>query len=88
MAAFPAEFSSQAFKYLKKLEELMKGRIKERIDKLEENPFPQEVERVEDFQGEKVFRVRVGNHRILYIVRYSPNKLIIVKVNTRPRVYD
>jgi mRNA-degrading endonuclease RelE of RelBE toxin-antitoxin system len=33
---------------------------------LEENPFPHEVERVEGYMGEKPFRVRVGNQRILY----------------------
>jgi len=60
----------------------------DKIEKLEENPFPQEVERVEDFEGEKVFRVRVGDQRILYIVRYNPNKLIVVKVDKRSRVYD
>lgn len=87
MASFPAEFSSQASKYIGKLDDQMKGRVKEKIDKLEENPFPQEVERVEDFQGGKVFRVRVGNQRILYVVRYNPNKLIVTKVDKRPRVY-
>lgn len=73
MILFPAEFSKSASKY---------------INKLEENPFPQEVERVEDFEGEKVFRVRVGDKRILYVVRYNPNKLIVVKVDKRSRVYD
>jgi len=63
-------------------------RIREKIEKLEENPFPQDIERVEDFKGEKVFRVRVGDQRILYIVRYNPNKLIVVKVDKRSRVYD
>ena len=88
MANFPVEFSSRADKYIKKLDAISKKRIEERINKLEENPFPQEVERVEDFEGEKVFRVRVGDQRILYIVRYSPNKLIVVKVDKRSRVYD
>jgi len=60
----------------------------DKIEKLEENPFPQEVERVEDFEGEKVFRVRVGDQRILYVVRYNPNKLIVVDVDKRSRVYD
>jgi len=85
---FPAEFSNQAGKYIKKLDTITKKRVHERVNKLEENPFPQEVERVEDYQGEKVFRVRVGNQRILYIVRYNPNKLLIVKVDKRPRVYQ
>ncbi len=88
MALFPAEFSSKAAKYITKLDKLMNSRIKERVEKLENDPFPQEVERVEDYENEKVFRVRVGNQRILYIVRYNPNRLIIVKVDKRPRVYD
>ncbi len=66
----------------------MKGRILERVDKLEQNPFPQEVERVEDFEGEKIFRIRVGDYRILYAVRYNPSKLIVVKVDKRSRVYN
>ena len=60
MGNFPSEFSSKAAKYIKKLDNAIKKRVSERIDKLEINPFPQEVERVEDFKDEKVFRVRVG----------------------------
>ena len=88
MPSFPAEFSKKAGKYIKKLEPITKKRIQEKIEKLEQNPFPQDIERVEDFQGEKVFRVRVGNQRILCIVRYNPNKLIIFKIDKRPRVYQ
>ena len=88
MVNFPSEFSRRAAKYINKLGGIMGKRILDKINKLEENPFPQEVERVEDFEGEKVFRVRVGDQRILYIVRYNPNKLIVVKVDKRSRVYD
>ena len=85
MVNFPSEYSKKVAKYIKKYGG---KRILEKIEKLEENPFPQEVERVEDFEGEKVFRVRVGDERILYIVKYNPNKLIVVKVDKRSRVYD
>ena len=88
MALFPSEFSSRAEKYIGKLDKVTKDRIKKRIDKLEEDPFPQEVERVQDYKGEKVFRVRVGDERILYVVRYNPNKIIVAKIDKRSRVYD
>ncbi len=39
MAIFPSEFSSQAAKYIKKLDEVSKKRVREKIEKLEENPF-------------------------------------------------
>lgn len=87
-ALFPSEFSSQAKGHIKKLGATTKKRIRDKIDKPEENPFPQEVERVEGYRGEKPFRVRVGNRRILYIVRHNPNKLIIIKIDKRDRVYD
>ena len=88
MSSFPAEFSRQAEKYIKKLDVITKKRIQEKINSIEDNPFPQEVDRVEDFKNEKVFRIRVGDQRILYIVRYNPNKLIIVKIDKRSRVYN
>ena len=87
MGMFPAEFTSQAEKYIRKLDGVIKERIQMRINRLEDDPFPQEVERVEDYRGEKLFRVRVGDERILYIVRYNPNRLIIVKIDKRSRVY-
>lgn len=88
MASFVVEFSRKATKYIQKLDYVTKKRIEEKITTLEENPFPHEVERVEDFAGEKVFRVRVGDQRILYVVRYSPHKIIVVLVDKRSRVYD
>ncbi len=88
MASFPAEFSTRASREIKKLDVQVKGRILERINRLEQNPFPQEVERVENFEGEKIFRVRVGDYRLLYVVRYNPSKLIVVKVDKRSRVYN
>ena len=57
------------------------------MEKLEDDPFPKEAERVVEYKDEKVFRVRVGDQRILYIVKYNPNKLIIAKVDKRSRVY-
>jgi mRNA-degrading endonuclease RelE of RelBE toxin-antitoxin system len=87
MVLFPAKFSTRASKYIKKLDSVTKKRIRAKIDGLEEDPFPKEVERVESVKDQKVFRVRVGDQRILYIVRYNPNKLIITKIDKRPRVY-
>lgn len=88
MVVFPAEFSLRASKEIKKLDNIGKDRIRKKIEALEQDPFPKEVERVEQYKDEKVFRVRVGDYRILYIVRYEPNKVIVVKVDKRSKVYD
>jgi mRNA interferase RelE/StbE len=37
---------------------------------------------------EKLFRVRVGNYRILYEVDYQSKKIGIVKIDDRGSVYD
>ena len=87
MSLFPSEFSPRVLKEISKFDPVTRKRIGNKIDALEEDPFPKEVERVEGYKDEKVFRVRVGDYRILYLVRYNPNKLIIVKVDKRARVY-
>ena len=40
-------------------------------------------------EGSKsLFRIRVGDYRILYEVDYRNNLIGIVKIDKRPRVYD
>ena len=75
-----------AQKFLKKCDKVLAERLLKKMRELAVNPFPSDVIRVSG-RKEKVFRVRVGDQRILYIVRYNPNKLIIAKVDKRPRVY-
>jgi len=85
---FSVQFGPQPTKFLKKLDIQTKDRIKKKILKLKDDPFPPEVERVEGHKGEKVFRVRVGDYRILYLVRYEANLIFIAKIDKRGRVYN
>ena len=73
---------------LDKLDNQNKERIRNRILKLQADPFPAEVERVEGYKGEKIFRVRVGDYRILYVVRYETNLILVAKIDKRGRVYN
>ncbi len=85
---FNAELNKHALKFLKSIQDktLLK-RISNKIDELEKNPFPQDIERVEGIKDVKVFRVRVGDYRILYFVDYSSSKIYIEKIDKRGRVY-
>jgi len=85
---FSIEFGSHADKFIEKLDNKTKERIKNKLLKLQQDPFPQEVERVEGYKGEKVFRVRVGDYRILYVVRYETNQILVATVDKRGRVYS
>src|SRR3989338_7891836 len=62
-------------------------RIIQKVEELAENPFPKDVKRVEGYSDVKVFRVRVGDYRILYFVRYENSTLFVVKIDKRERVY-
>ena len=85
---FSAELKKPALKFLKSIKDktLLK-RISDKIDELEKNPFPQDIERVEGYKDVKVFRVRVGDYRILYFVDYSSSKVYVEKIDKRSRVY-
>ena len=86
--AFSIQFGPQPDKFLSKLDYQTKDRIRNKLEKLKIYPFPSEVERVEGYKDEKVFRVRVGDYRILYLVRYEENKILVSKIDKRGRAYD
>ncbi|MCK4476873.1 MAG: type II toxin-antitoxin system RelE/ParE family toxin [Methanophagales archaeon] len=56
------------------------------MEKLRENPIIHDTKTVEGSKG--LFRVRVGDYRILYEVDYRNNLIGIIKIDKRPRVYD
>jgi mRNA-degrading endonuclease RelE of RelBE toxin-antitoxin system len=85
-----ADFSRRARKFLEKCENELAKRLVNALDKLRQNPFPSDAKRVENqwFESEKVFRIRVGDCRVLYSVNYAKNRLIIVKIDTREHAYE
>lgn len=54
--------------------------------KLKNEPFPHECVRIEGLT-EKVFRVRVGDYRILYIVEHTSVTIYVPDIDKRGRVY-
>lgn len=81
------EFSNSATKFLKKVERQLAKRLMDKIEGLEQDPFPKDVKRVVN-QREKVFRVRVGDYRIQYCVFFDRNLLFITDIDKRERAYD
>jgi mRNA interferase RelE/StbE len=83
---FNVKYSRKAVKFLKSLDKTTVSRILTKIEKLKHNPFSHDSKIVEGY-SEKLFRVRVGDYRILYEVDYNDNLLGIVKIDKRSRVY-
>ena len=82
---FEVEYSNQADKFLKKSEKILVNRIIKKIEELMDKPILHDTKTVEG--ANKVFRVRVGDYRILYEVDYQNNLIGIVKIYKRPKVY-
>ena len=83
---FDISYSRQAIKFLKKLDTTLILRILENIDKLKDTPVMHDSKILEGY-NERLFRVRVGDYRILYEIDHKDNIIGIVKINKRSRVY-
>lgn len=85
---FSIHYENQAARFLEKLavRDDIK-RILNAIEKLTENPFPSDAKRVEGYTDVKVFRIRVGQYRVLYYVDYKASTITLVKIDKRERVY-
>ena len=59
----------------------------ENIRSLAADPFPSEVVRVKGKTKEKIFRVRVGDYRILVDLTFNPNIIWVRYIDHRGRVY-
>ena len=81
------KFSKRAEKFLKNSEKDVRDRIIPKIEELSINPFPQNLKRIKGELG-KVFRIRVGDYRILYEVYNKKDLMQIVNIDKRGRVYD
>lgn len=82
---FSLEFSRRANKTLAKLPPTVSRRIVTALEELCGDPFPRDSIRI---KGESsVFRIRVGDYRILYEVYHDRHAILIVDVDHRSRVY-
>jgi mRNA interferase RelE/StbE len=74
-----------ALKALQDVPRKDRERIRERIDRLAENPRPVGVKRLQG--GEGHFRIRSGNYRVLYSIEEAKLVVLVVKVGDRRDVY-
>ncbi len=69
---------------MKKLPQDIKIRIAERIDRLEKEPRPADCLKM---QGDNLYRIRVGDYRIIYQVQDTVLVVLVVKVGNRRDAY-
>jgi mRNA interferase RelE/StbE len=79
------EFSPTAESQLKKLPKEVQSRLKHPIDRLAENPFPRGVKKLS--AEENLYRLRIGDYRIIYHVKGKALLILILKLGHRKNVY-
>lgn len=84
---FKILYSSQAGNFLKNADKVLAQRITSKIEGLGNEPVTHDTKVLNGYK-EKLFRVRVGDYRILYEVDYKSNIIGIVKIDKRSRAYE
>ena len=85
MAAYRIFWKPSAAKSLGTFPRKDQKRIATKVDALANNPFPTGTKKLSG--EENLFRVRVGDYRIIYQVRERVLLLLVVKVGRRKEVY-
>lgn len=83
--AYRIEFTPRAERDFKALDVSIRGRIKQRIDSLAENPYPSGIKKIEG--EDALYRLRVGDYRILYQVKGEILLVLIVRIGHRREIY-
>ena len=80
---YSIELTDTSKKFLKKLDKKEYGILLNKIYSIRENPF----RFLKRLQGEKLWRLRVGNYRAEVDVIISMNKIIVVRIGHRKNIY-
>jgi len=71
-------------KQIKKLSDKIHGRVLHEIEGLARNPRPLNCKKL---VGEDLFRIRVGDYRVIYAIDDSRRRVVIARVGHRRDVY-
>ena len=83
--AYRIEFAPRADRQFRALERSLQVRLRRRIDSLAENPRPQGIKKLEG--EEDLYRLRVGDYRIIYQIQEKRLIVLVVGVGHRAEVY-
>ena len=81
---YSIQIEKNAEDFLKKLEKKDAEIILNKIYSIRENPF----RFLKRLQGEKLWRLRIGDYRAIVDVIVSMNKIIVLRIGHRKNVYD
>ena len=84
MASYSVLIKPSAAKELERLPDKVRRQVAKRIQALADNPRPVGVEKL---TGEELYRVRQGDHRIVYSIEDAVLIVRVVRIGNRRDVY-
>jgi mRNA interferase RelE/StbE len=81
---YSIQIEKNAEEFLKKLNKKDSEEILNKIYSIRENPFRY----LKRLQGEKLWRLRIGDYRAKVDVIISMNKIIVIRIGHRKNIYD
>ena len=84
MALFDLEFSTSIRRDLRRIDRSEVPRILEEIQKLAEDPRPNGCKKL---TNEELYRIRIGNYRVIYEVYETRLVVHVIKVGHRKDAY-
>lgn len=85
MPAYRIEFAPTAKRQFDRLSRDLKERLRPHIDALAADPRPSGVRKLAGSEG--LYRIRVGDYRVIYEVRDDELLVLVVRVGHRRDVY-
>ena len=82
---YRVQIERRAQKALNALPRDLRRRVAAKVDALAENPRPLGVRNLEG--EEDLYRLRVGDHRVLYAIRDAVLLVLVVRIADRREVY-
>lgn len=83
---YKIEFSRKAERQFKALTSQIQKRLKPKIDALVRNPRPRGVKKLEG--EDELYRIRVGDYRVIYQVQDKALIVLVVKLGDRKEIYQ
>ena len=82
-------YSRRSLEYLETITLKLRKQIVNKVNALASEPFPSGYKQIKGMSAneEKVYRIRSGDYRVLYVVRTNPKHIVVLDIDNRKDVY-
>ncbi len=90
MGLYGFAYTERALAYLKTVPKKIKNQVVRKIERLASDPVPAGSKKLKGRStedDEDVYRIRSGDHRVLYVVKENPSQVLILDIGDRKDIY-